>query len=181
MPGGASWKYTQELRAEGAQRIRQFVNGGGAYFGICGGAYYATTRRQGGFTTATYGIGLLDGVAYDGTSLSTPPFKVGILDFEVSSDSLLDGLPTNFSSLLLGGPAFHFSPAEARRKQIEVLMSFAQTDEPAAIFFHYGLGKVFLAGPHLEIEEDRTDWGPNFYDAESDWPILSRVIDALVS
>lgn len=180
MPGGESWKYLEELGTEGARLIRNYVESGGSYFGVCAGAFYATSQRQGGPTTGAYGIGLLEGTAYDGTSLGTAPFKEGMLDFDTSSDELMRGLPAHFRSVLLGGPSFHYSEAEAQAKKIRVLMQFQKIREPAMILFHYGEGRVFLSGPHLEIEEDRTDWGPDYFDPDSEWPIMERVVHYLL-
>jgi hypothetical protein len=121
----------------------------------------------------------LAGTAYDGTSLGTPPFKEGMLDFEVSGDSFMQGFAAHYRSVLLGGPSFHYSAEEARSKQIHVLLRFPGVDEPAMILFRYGQGRVFLSGPHLEVEEDRTDWGPDYQDPDSEWPIMDRVIHEL--
>ena len=41
MPGGADLAYCEKLNGEGNALIRQFVENGGAYLGICAGAYYA--------------------------------------------------------------------------------------------------------------------------------------------
>ena len=41
MPGGRDVPYTQALNGQGNVQIRQYVEHGGCYFGICAGAYYA--------------------------------------------------------------------------------------------------------------------------------------------
>ncbi|MBQ9371167.1 MAG: glycosyltransferase family 39 protein [Thermoguttaceae bacterium] len=45
-PGGQSGEQTQALRGEGATAIRQFVERGGGYFGVCAGAYLASTNED---------------------------------------------------------------------------------------------------------------------------------------
>jgi glutamine amidotransferase-like uncharacterized protein len=41
MPGGADKPYADALNGEGNRQIKQFVNDGGCFIGICAGAYYA--------------------------------------------------------------------------------------------------------------------------------------------
>lgn len=172
MPGGESWTYLDKLGSSGANQIRNFVHQGGSYFGVCAGAYYAVANRDGGVTTGPYGIGLLDGTAYDGSSYKVEPFLEGMMSF----DFFIDGFQKVFRIILLGGPSFRFSKKEAEQKQIRVLSEFQNIHEPAMIIYNYGLGKVFLSGPHLEIEENRTSWGPDYEDPESDWPIMNWIV-----
>lgn len=42
MPGGADLPYGQKLNGKGNGIIKQYVDGGGTYLGICAGAYYAS-------------------------------------------------------------------------------------------------------------------------------------------
>lgn len=179
VPGGESWEYLAELGDAGALLIKKFVAGGGGYLGICAGAFYATSYREGGYATGPYGIGLLEGTAYDGTALKTPPFTEGMMDFDLLPHFLTGGLQSTLRIVLLGGPSFHYSSDEAKEKQINVASRFQDINEPAMITFRYGKGPVFLAGPHFEIEEGLTDWGADFNDPESDWPLLARVLDFL--
>merc|ERR1719458_2397039 len=44
MPGGRDRPYHASLGEEGALRIRQFVEKGGSYLGLCAGAYFASAR-----------------------------------------------------------------------------------------------------------------------------------------
>src|SRR5688572_21159442 len=41
MPGGADSPYMEKLAGVGNQNIREYVQNGGKYLGICAGAYYA--------------------------------------------------------------------------------------------------------------------------------------------
>ena len=178
MPGGESWVYLEDLREEGAQSIRHFVNAGGSYLGICAGAFYATSHREGGAATGPYGIGLLEGVAVDGTSLEKPGFVEGVMDFLWElGNPFVGGLGTQVKMLLYGGPAFRFSSEESSKKQIEVLLRFAVSSEPAMIRFKYGKGAVFLSAPHFEIREEKGEVPQH----DLSWPFLRRVIQSLIS
>lgn len=176
MPGGQSWEYIAELGDKGAANIKDFVQKGGGYIGICAGAFYATSHRQGGQATGPYGIGLLNGTAYDGTALNTAPFIEGMMDIPILKVPLNAGLQSLNKIVLFGGPSFRYNDAEITSKNVQVLAQFQVVNDPSMVLFNYGKGKVYLSGPHLEIEEDRTDWGSAFYDPESDWPILERVL-----
>lgn len=46
MPGGADLPYCRRLNGAGNALIRDFVAGGGAYLGLCAGAYYACSRVE---------------------------------------------------------------------------------------------------------------------------------------
>ena len=71
MPGGADLPFCAALNGAPNQRIRQFVERGGAYLGICAGAYYAC--RKIAFHAGTEGaicgpreLGFLDALATTG-------------------------------------------------------------------------------------------------------------------
>lgn len=172
MPGGSSWKYLEKLGINGASKIRAFIDAGGGYVGICAGAFYAVSLREGGHATGPYGIGLLEGTAYDGTALGTAPFKDGMLDFDMFGQNT----PATQRMVLLGGPSFRYSDDEAGLKQVVRVANFQKINEPAMITFNFGAGRVFLAGPHLEVEENRTNWGSSRFDPESDWPLLDAMV-----
>jgi glutamine amidotransferase-like uncharacterized protein len=170
MPGGKSWIYLEDLGVEGGEKIRQFVEAGGGYFGICAGAFYATSFRQGGRATGSYGIGLLDGIAFDGTALNVNPFKDGTSWYPF----FLEGFQSQYKILLLGGPSFRYSEYEAQEKQIEVVSRFRVINEPSVIALKYGEGRVILSGPHPEVDERRTIWGWFFRtDPDSEWPWMA--------
>lgn len=176
VPGGASWDYLAELRSLGAEKILDFVRNGGGYVGICAGAFYATSHRIGGKATGPYGIGLLTGAAYDGTAMETAPFVEGMMDFDSAFHFLMQGLQSVFRIVLFGGPSFRYDEIEEAAKGVQAMAYFQQIDEPAMVTLHYGEGRVFLSGPHLEIEEYLTNWGKEYADPESDWPILERAV-----
>ncbi|OYZ10998.1 MAG: hypothetical protein B7Y39_19825 [Bdellovibrio sp. 28-41-41] len=171
IPGGKSWIYNENLGAVGAQEILKFVNAGGNYIGICAGAFYATSHRQGPTSTPiNYGIGLLNGIALDGTALKMAPFKTGMSDYKLALPNFKD----SYRILLLGGPSLLYTEAEAKAKRIQVYSIFA-SNLPAMIAFEYGKGRVFLSGPHLEVEENQSIIGVKYRDPDSEWPIVEYV------
>ena len=176
MPGGESWVYLKDLGAEGAENIRNFVDQGGSYLGICAGAFYATSHRKGGVATGPYGIGLLEGTAMDGTYLEEPGYIEGVMDFLWEPGSpLVGGLGKSVRMLLYGGPYFQFNSSEAQKKKIEIISRFAHSHQPAMIQFRFGKGKVFLAAPHFEVKEEPGEKPLHDFT----WPFLKRVVDSL--
>ncbi|MFM8270001.1 MAG: BPL-N domain-containing protein [Pseudomonadota bacterium] len=176
MPGGESWVYLEDLGTEGAQNIRNYVAAGGSYLGICAGAFYATSHREGGAATGPYGIGLLEGTAYDGTALEAPGYIEGVMEFLWElGNPLVSGLGRKVRMLLYGGPAFRFSKEEAQKKQIEVILRFSESNDPAMIRFRYGKGRVFLSAPHVEIKKEKGE--KPLHDLS--WQFLRRVVNSL--
>lgn len=177
MPGGESWVYLEDLEEEGAENIRNFVRGGGSYLGICAGAFYATSHREGGAATGPYGIGLLEGTAVDPTALEWPGFIEGVMTFKWNlSHWLTKGYSERVKMLLYGGPSFEFSQAEAQEKKIEVVQRFQVNGQPSMIRFHYGKGKVFLAAPHFEVLKEEGEKPLH----DNAWPFLKRVVADLL-
>ena len=177
MPGGKSWIYLDDLKETGAKAIRDFVAGGGGYLGTCAGAFFATARRKdSNRNDIPYGIGLLEGTAYDGTSLGTAPFRSGSIDITYH----LKNFKPNFKVLLLGGPALLYTAEEAAAKNIQELATFPGFNKPAMITFNYGQSRVSLSGPHGEVDENRLVKTPKAWkDPDSEWPILKQVISWL--
>jgi len=177
MPGGESWVYLEDLGETGAENIRKFVSQGGGYLGICAGAFYATSHRAGGAATGPYGIGLLDGTAYDATALEEKGYFDGVLQFDWElGNPFVSGMGKVTKMLLYGGPVLRFSKEEAAKKKIEVLLRFSHTQEPAMIRFRYGKGPVFLSAPHFEVKEEIGE--DPLHDLH--WPFLRRVIYSLI-
>ncbi len=181
MPGGESWQYLASLQEEGANQIREFVKNGGGYFGVCAGAFYAISLRVGGYATGAYGIGLLEGAAFDGTELKVKPYIEGMMNFKLVKNELTENLPEKYSIVMFGGPGLLYSPQEEKLKQIIPISRFVENDQTAMILFQYGKGRVFLSAPHLEVEEPKSDLGPDYEDPDSEWPLLDRVLAKIAS
>jgi glutamine amidotransferase-like uncharacterized protein len=183
VPGGKSWEYLKTLGNPGAERIREFVEQGGGYLGICAGGFYATSHREGpdpeggarGPTETSvyeYGIGLLQATAVDGANISQyrSEFADGMRAFELLSP---EGVPIHrIQSLMLEGSGWRVTEEVMRRQKVKVLARFGQSHLPAILTFERGKGRAFVTGPHLEIEEQSFYWGIPYRDPESEWPIV---------
>ena len=153
IPGGADLPYCTKLNGIGNQHIRQFVECGGFYLGICAGAYYATKAIE--FTGNGYRIfenrelALFNGKAvgslpdltnqyyYDGTAASK---TFATLTF-----------PNNTQSKFYyhGGPMF-LSEVEGA----ETVVACYSANRPAIVYGSYGKGSFLLSGVHFELHPE---------------------------
>jgi glutamine amidotransferase-like uncharacterized protein len=181
IPGGYAPWYNYWISLAGKTRIRNFMKGGGGYFGICAGAYFACGRI------------VYDGVSYDnnygyinayneptgydldlfsGTGTGSiyeiakyPAYKMTTINFQ-TENSVLKGykqIPYTEEMLYYGGPYFTSDTGS----QAEILGTYNINGQPAIVAFNYGSGKVVLSGPHPETG------GPN-------WDLASYMLNWLM-
>ena len=89
--------------------------------------------------------------------------------------SITNSLPESLQILYIGG--LYIIPYNGADHT--VLGTYNITGHPAIVACNYGIGRVFLIGPHAEIEEhnDRDGWQffegyEEPFDEESEWPML---------
>jgi glutamine amidotransferase-like uncharacterized protein len=87
-----------------------------------------------------------------------------------------DKIPTEIVSVTYpSGPYFTPDPMA----DVTIVSTFAASGEPAMVLFEYGRGRVFLSGPHPEIEVDSDRDGSSRFDElddqGSEWPLLLEV------
>lgn len=175
--GGDMYRYADDISSRGKKKIRDFVGAGGAYIGICAGAYFASeeiiwagkdipTETLGIFPGKT--VGIIDGIA---------PFpkyamcRVNVVDFDHPITAL-----DVYSEWILyyWGPRLIPAPGT----DVDVLGVYAIGGDPAVVAFEYGAGRVFLIGPVPDIEEDSdrdgTDFADEFDDRGSDWELMRK-------
>jgi len=181
MPGGMANFYTVGLGNKGINNLRNFVKNGGGYIGICAGAYFASDSIIWEGVKYDYTLDLFDGIAYGSIEEITPWDNHALTRITLTSDNTFEGFQqAQYQTLYYGGPAFY--PHDNAN-----VNSFATWDEynntNAIIYFNYEEGRVFLAGPHLEIEENSLRDGQAFaselIDEDSEWEILWGVVDWL--
>ncbi|QOT79020.1 BPL-N domain-containing protein [Cupriavidus basilensis] len=163
MPGGADLPYCAALNGAPNARIRRFVEEGGAYLGICAGAYYAC--RELAFHAGTEGaicgprelsfvdaiaVGCLPeltrGVTYDATPRSTAAA-------EIRTTHSLTHVPITLYAHYHGGCRFDFGDATNHAAQILAVYTGLEGTPPAIVSAPVGKGCAILTGIHLEISE----------------------------
>jgi glutamine amidotransferase-like uncharacterized protein len=149
--------YTVHISDAGKARIQEYIHGGGAYLGICAGAYFACdSLRYEGVTIddeSGYDIDLYDQVCggpVDEVS-SYPDWAPATISFPGhQAYQAFDADPFERQLFYAGGPFFPTLPDDA-----EALAHYADPGDhqgmAAAVTFPYGQGRVVLWGPHPEV------------------------------
>ncbi len=150
--------------------VRQFVLDGGTYFGVDGGASYATSYR----------LGLFDGVLY-ADSNGTGDW---LLEMNVNRESTGPDLSDEPESYTLFYESSGYFLADNMTGIIPIC-TYTDTGLAGIIVFEYGNGTVFLSSPHPEYEEgslrDGTDFWDTIPDPDSEWNLMLKVTQWLLT
>jgi len=192
LPGGDGVVYWDDIGAQGKTEIKEFVNQGGGYLGICEGAYRAcesavwTDAPENLILGPENFLGLIPAVAwgpiFEIAERPEPGWGMAEIDIVNSTHPITDSSPETLTMYYQGG--CYIVPDEG--ETLNVLGTYHATGEPAIAVAEYGQGRVFVSGPHPEVEEDDDRDGITFYepegepwDPESDWPLLRDAISWL--
>ncbi len=150
--------YTLGIDAGGKARLQEFVHAGGAYVGICAGAYAACSsldyEGQIFDTESGYDLDLYDGVCSGPVAeiASYPDWGIVQLDFsgDESYESYLTG---SFEQDLWygGGPFFEIPSPDSVVLATYGTPGIEQQGAAAVLRQPYGDGTVVLWGPHPEV------------------------------
>jgi glutamine amidotransferase-like uncharacterized protein len=167
MPAGGG--FGEHLQTEGMDAICQFVENGGSYFGICGGAAFATDT----------GLRLYNGTyhpAIDG-------YGEFLMEMNVNRSSTgpdLSEEPESYSIFYWNSGYFSTESMSG----IIPVVTYPDNDLPCMIVFKYGEGRVFLSSPHPEYEEGSDRDGVTYFDAlgdpDSEWGLLLKICRWLI-
>jgi len=167
MPAGGG--FGEQLQSEGMDTIRQFVTDGGSYFGICGGATFATDL----------GLNLFDGEYHP----AVEGYGEFLIEMNVNRNSTgpdLSEEPESYEILYWNSGYY----SKENMSGIIPIVTYPDTDLPCMIAFKYGAGTVFLSSPHPEYEEGTARDGVTYFDAlsdpDSEWGLLLKVCRWLI-
>lgn len=135
--GGKSVQRAYRQTKKNTRTIRDYVQAGGRYLGICMGGYLAGHWR---------GFGLLPG---DTDQFITSPGA----DITTKKDTLVqvEWRGRHHHMFFQDGPIFELPHRSAG---VTVLARYASNGEIAAMVAPFGLGKVGVCGPHPEAPEE---------------------------
>jgi hypothetical protein len=129
-----------------------------------------------------YPLGLFPGHG-DGPleAIPWPTYNMTWINMVNRTHPITKSLPERMCILYYGGPTFH--PYEGA--DVTILGRYnVNGQQPAIVATQYGLGRVFLSGPHPEIEEDDPrdgTWGDDYLDDHgSDWPLMYEAVKWLL-
>lgn len=185
-PGGDYPAYW-EVGQGGKANIQKFIRDGGGYMGICAGAWWACDymvwMADPNYPPPDYhvegdqsNLDLFPGVAR-GPIEEITPFHTGTMariNIVNHDHPITDSMPDHMQILYWGGP--HLLPYNGA--DVTILGTYDATGTPAIVAFEYENGRVFLTGPHPEVEENSDRDGlppdPGWSDPESEWPLLLK-------
>jgi glutamine amidotransferase-like uncharacterized protein/4-amino-4-deoxy-L-arabinose transferase-like glycosyltransferase len=162
-PGGSGTATKKLLGDEGLNQVIKFVQAGGGYVGICGGAYLAS----GG-----YGLEFIDtkasleDVVENDTVISMADRGLGFVKVKMNriGCNLFKNIPKHSQILFSGGPVF--TRLIGQRSNVIVLASYeseiykyesqkgSMINSPAIIADFIGKGLCILISPHPEDSEE---------------------------
>lgn len=166
MPGGADLPYCRTLNGEGNRRIKQFVQRGGSYLGLCAGGYYGSARCEFevgnkklevvGDRELAFFPGIARGCAFAGFVYHSEE-GARAAELQVSRSALPVGsVPDTFKCYYNGGGVFVDAPKYADQG-VEVLASYTEKlhvdpgeGQAAVVYCPVGDGAAILTGPHPE-------------------------------
>jgi phosphoribosylformylglycinamidine (FGAM) synthase-like amidotransferase family enzyme len=170
IPGGSETICLSELQyIEGVQKVKDFVNEGGSFFGICGGATFG----------ANY-AGLFNGSM---SPLSEPGSIIHMTNMNINQSSTgpeLSDCPIDFTTMYYASQ--YFVPRAGT--DVHIIATYEYNGEAGMIAFKHENGTVFLSSPHPEYEEDDdrddTTFGDDLDDPDSEWDFLFIVSKWLI-
>ncbi|KAI7172862.1 putative biotin apo-protein ligase [Hortaea werneckii] len=167
MPGGADMGYCRILNGEGNRRIKQYVQMGGKYLGLCAGGYYGCGRcewevgKKGmevvGERELGFFPGTCRGLAFEGFVYHSEAGARAV-GLDVCKETLAAGggaVPGRFRTYYNGGGVF-VDAENLSGRSVEVLARYVdpvacEGGDAAVVYCKVGEGGVLLTGPHPEF------------------------------
>ncbi len=157
-PGGSSKAQYDAMRPEGVEKVKQFIENGGSYIGVCAGSFN-TMNREGRIALLPY-----DYILNASGQLADLAFE-----FDKESAQLLDIKPGRHIIRYHGGNIMKPTETTAPMGEAKVLAVFKSSvsaygkapfnfmDTPAVVLGQYGKGKVLASSCHPESYESTHD------------------------
>lgn len=177
--GGAGTPYRQKLGGAGNAAIRKYVAGGGVYFGICAGAYYAC--REIIFERDVPELCIIDNCGlnlYDGRAVGTLRRELGILPYAKTAFSAAAVNIRRTDNGRIYKIHYHGGPYFEGDASAQVLAEYV-LDVPgaAAVTKPFGKGRVILSGVHFEDSAARLSRG--LHPLQCDFEPAARTVAVL--
>lgn len=157
MPGGRDLPYVEHLSGKAVENIREWVEEGGAYFGICAGAYFGCSfvRFEEGTSLEIQGERELK--LFNGEAIG-PAFGSGVFRYNTEAGARAAALSVSLSPgkkelarcYFNGGCTFRGDFSSPGCKVLATYQEIAG-DPPAIIHCTVGKGQAVLSGVHPEF------------------------------
>jgi len=161
-PGGDMWVYKNHLNATGVKKIKEYVQLGGGYIGICGGSYFAANKiiwrgwadepRQ--YFTIT-GLGIFSGTADGPIEDYAPTYQDYNCKININRNHpITTDIPQQIDYLYSFGPKF----INTDSSNVSVLARSASGNNSVVLAVQCERGRVFLTSLHPEFDNDKSSW-----------------------
>lgn len=161
-PGGDMWVYKDYLSSKGIQKIRNFVQLGGGYIGICGGSYFAANKiiwrgwanepRQ---YLTIFGLGIFSGTADGPIEDFAPSYQNNKCKVNINQDHPVTvDVTRQLSYLYSFGPKFIIADST----NVFILGRTVIGNNPVILAVKEQQGRVFLTSLHPEFDESKASW-----------------------
>lgn len=154
IPGGRDLEYLNSLKGIGNANIRRFVENGGAFLGICAGAYYGCRYVEFDKGMPLEVIGERELLFFPGVGKG-PAYGPGTFEYESEKGAQAAHISApffegTFKTYFNGGCYF---PEAENFGKVSILSKYLDLPEkpPAVIECCIGRGKAILSGVHFEI------------------------------
>ncbi len=151
MPGGADLPYAKRLNGKGNANIKRYVANGGAYLGLCAGAYYGAAEVVFDKGGALEVLGKRELAFFPGEAIGpilAPYYYQSNQGARAAPITLTDSASTTLSVYYNGGGYFK----NARTTPNTTVIGTYQNHLPAIISVKYAKGRVILSGVHFEYD-----------------------------
>ena len=159
MPGGADIPYTKKLNGLGNTIIKQYVENGGIYLGICAGAYYAAKNIAFSKGTESEVTGDRELSFFQGTIEGPTLAPYHLETFEGARAAYVEwnlDRKTAFHSFYNGGGHF-INPMQYPNTKVLAIYKDLPSQPVAAVECSVGKGKAILSGVHFEYDPSLLD------------------------
>ncbi|XP_065679752.1 uncharacterized protein LOC136071711 isoform X1 [Hydra vulgaris] len=156
IPGGRDLPYTRDITMSAIDNIREFVDMGGSYLGICAGAYFAcsqvefekgTSLEVLGYRSLQFFKGIARGSVYNGFKYDSTS-GARMVHLQLHHD--FNTVNQNSYAYFDGGCEFIPEENFTLHKTVAFYNDF--TDKKAIVLTKFGKGKVLLSGVHPEMD-----------------------------
>ncbi len=153
MPGGRDVPYDEDLRGPANANLRDFVRNGGAYLGICAGAYYGAAQVSFEIGHPLEVTGSRELAFFPGEACGTV-YQPGGFRYDTEEVAHAARLKTNqqsFHAYYNGG--CYFKNAGDYQPNVQVIATYDDVEtgpEAAIVSCKVGTGRVILTGAHLD-------------------------------
>lgn len=143
MPGGADLPYAAKLQGAGNHQIKTYVSTGGAYLGICAGAYYGAAYVEFDARGPLEVVGPRELAFFPGKAIGPVLAPYRYDSYQGARAAVLSG-----SRYLYYNGGGYFENAHCCAQ----VMESYENGLPAVIYLNYGSGRVVLSGVHFEYD-----------------------------